>query len=342
MSEGRWKSILAVVTDPFAREQLAASKAARVAARTGAQLTLFNAFMVPQPTSGALMDSSEQVLAGAIRQRRERLQALAARLRSAGSRPIRVAVEWDFPAHEAIVRQALAMKPDLVIAESHRHGRLARWVLANTDWELIRTCPTPLWFVRSDALPRAPRVMVAVDPRHTHAKPARLDDRLLAAARAIVQHVGGAIEIVHAYEPPLTASSGALMEPVRWPVAPQRGRDFVEAVHGAVNRLADRHEIPERHRLIEEGPTSEVLARLARTRKVDVLVMGAVSRSLLERPVIGSTAERVIDRVGCDLFIAKPAGFKTTVPRRERRMSSPRRLSRAGARSERQPAAMSL
>ena len=38
--------------------------------------------------------------------------------------------------------------------------------------------------------------------------------------------------------------------------------------------------------------------------------MGAVSRSLLARPVIGNTAERVIDHVDCDVFIVKPAAFK--------------------------------
>jgi universal stress protein E len=253
-----------------------------------------------------------------------------------------VAVEWDFPAHEAIVRQVLATKPDLVVAESHRHGRMARWLLANTDWELIRTCPVPLWFVRSDALPRKLRAMVAVDPRHTHAKPARLDDRLLEAARTIESDVGAQIEIVHAYEPPLSGASGTLLEPVRWPIAPERGRRFVDEVHRAVHRLADRYEIPEKHRLIEAGPTTDVLAELARTRKVDLMVMGAVSRSLIERPVIGSTAERLIDHVDCDVFIVKPAGFRTPVPRRERRPPSLRASRRAGARREREPAAAAL
>src|SRR6185503_15852365 len=33
------------------------------------------------------------------------------------------AVEWDYPAHEAIVRRALATSADLIIAECHRGGR---------------------------------------------------------------------------------------------------------------------------------------------------------------------------------------------------------------------------
>jgi len=46
--------ILVVVTNVFAREQLAAKKAAAVAKRSGARVVLFNTFMVPQPASDAV------------------------------------------------------------------------------------------------------------------------------------------------------------------------------------------------------------------------------------------------------------------------------------------------
>lgn len=36
---------------------------------------------------------------------------------------------------------------------------------------------------------------------------------------------------------------------------------------------------------------------------------------MLKRPVIGSTAESVIDHVDCDVLVVKPAGFKTPVKR---------------------------
>jgi universal stress protein E len=40
------------------------------------------------------------------------------------------------------------------------------------------------------------------------------------------------------------------------------------------------------------------------------MVMGAVSRSGLDRIFLGSTAERVLDRLPCDLLIVKPKGFQ--------------------------------
>jgi universal stress protein E len=44
--------------------------------------------------------------------------------------------------------------------------------------------------------------------------------------------------------------------------------------------------------------------------------MGAISRSGIKRLFVGHTAERVIDRLGCDVLVLKPAGFRTPVPRR--------------------------
>jgi universal stress protein E len=37
--------------------------------------------------------------------------------------------------------------------------------------------------------------------------------------------------------------------------------------------------------------------------------MGAIARRGLSRLFIGSTAERVLDKLPCDLVIVKPAGF---------------------------------
>jgi universal stress protein E len=161
---------------------------------------------------------------------------------------------------------------------------------------------------------------VGVDPRHTHAKPSRLDDRLLQGASALTAQLGGTVSIVHAYEATVSAYTEIPMELMRLQSSVQRTRDFAEKTTRAVAKLAARYGIEAADCHVEEGITSEVIARLARRRDTDVLVLGAVSRSMLARPVIGSTAERVIDAVDCDLFVVKPAGFKTLVKRRRGKM----------------------
>ena len=309
----RWQTILVVVANPFASKQLAATKAAAIAKRCGARVVLFNAFMVPQPVNDVPMGSREQIIASAIRQREQQLRGIASRVRL--PRNTQHIVRWDYPIYEAIIRQVRKTRPNLVIADSHREGKLARLVLANTDWQLIRECPCPLWFVRASGLPRAQRVLVAVDPRHTHAKPAKLDDRLLQAARVVERQLGGRISLVHAYETPASAVPGMMMEPLRLPLSPQRTREFVASTTAAVAKLADKYGLDGADCAIREGVAYNVIPAEVRRCKADLLVMGAVSRSLLARPIIGSTAERVIDHVDCDVFVVKPAGFKSRVKR---------------------------
>ena len=319
----RWQTIMVVVTNPFAREQLAATKAAAAARRCGARVVLFNTFMIPQPVADVPMGSPEAIIESAIRQRRSALRAIVARLRL--PRNTECVVRWDCPIDEAIVRQVRRTKPDLLISESHRHGRLTRLVLANTDWLLIRDCPCALWFVRSKTLPRNPRVLVAVDPRHAHAKPARLDNRLLQAAQGFTQQLGGSIGVVHAYERLEDVVPGVLRRPLRPRQPNQEARRFIAATTELVTKLAARHDISAGQCAVREGAADDVLPAEAERLRADVLVMGAVSRSFLMRPVIGNIAERVIDRVDCDIFIVKPAGFKA-------RSSAPHRH---GQRSER-------
>jgi universal stress protein E len=321
----RWKLVMVVVTDPFAREQLAAEKAAAVARKCKSKIVLFNAFMVPQPVSDVSMGSHEQIIEAAVRQRREQLACIAARLKLPAS--TQCIARWDYPIHEAVVRQVQQIKPDVLIAESHRHGRLARIVLANTDWQLMRDCPCPLWFVRSAAVPKRSRWLVAVDPRHAHAKPAKLDERLLRAAQGAVQQLGGSVSVAHAYETPPTAIAEVLLEPVRLPRPTEQTREFVATTARTVLNLAARHGIAAEDCVVREGETADVLAAEAKRLRADVLVMGAVSRSLVTRPVIGATAERVIDHVDCDVFVVKPAGFKAPV----------RRSAVRGARSRAEP-----
>ncbi len=324
MSTKHWRTIMVVITNPFAREQLAATKAAAAARRCGARLVLFNTFMIPQPVSDVAMDSRDAIIASAIRQRRSALRAIASGLRM--PRNTECVVQWDYPIDEAIVRQVRKTKPDVLISESHRHGRLARIVLANTDWQLIRDCPCALWFVRSKALPRSPQVLVAIDPRHAHAKPARLDDRLLQAAQGFTQQLGGRIGVVHAYESSLDAVPGVLRRPIRPPQQSSGARPFVATTTKLVTKLAEKYGVGAEDCAVREGAVDKVVAAEAARLDADVLVMGAVSRSLLARPVIGNTAEQVIDHVDCDVFIVKPAGFKALArvswregQRRERR-----------------------
>ena len=81
----------------------------------------------------------------------------------------------------------------------------------------------------------------------------------------------------------------------------------------AVQAIAERHGVPRDRVQVLQGGPRRVLVEAAEQLRADVVVMGAVSRNAVERLFIGSTAESVLDKIGCDLLIVKPAGSKSPI-----------------------------
>jgi universal stress protein E len=89
--------------------------------------------------------------------------------------------------------------------------------------------------------------------------------------------------------------------------------DLVHQRRTAVLRLMEGRSIPGARLRLAEGRPEAELPTLAEDLEIDVLVAGAVSRSRLEQVFIGGTAERLLDRVGCDLLVVQPPGFVSPV-----------------------------
>lgn len=87
-----------------------------------------------------------------------------------------------------------------------------------------------------------------------------------------------------------------------------------------MERLANRHGVLPAHRYVFPGEASRVLPEAVLHVGADILLLGAVSRSRLDQPFIGTTAERVIDRVECDVFVVKPVSFRSPVSRHRPRL----------------------
>lgn len=296
--DGGFSSILVGIREPSGRRQLALDRAAVLARASGARLTLFHAFAAPLPLPHPLPSDPVRLLKAVARDRLAELQALAGPLRRAGLK-VECLASWDFPPAHAIVRQARRQRPDLVVAESHRHSRLARWLLANNDWDLIRECPCPVWFVKRWRWPARPLVLAAVDPAHAQARPSGLDTRILQAAANAAGPLGGRLGLVHAGTPGAPAGTRATLQ-----------------------RLARRHAIPPALQWVADGDPASLLPASTAELKAAVLVMGAVSRRSGTQAFIGNTAEAVIDAVDCDLLIIKPRGFRSALPRERPRIAT--------------------
>ena len=309
------RHILVAIADPSARSTPALSRAAEIAGKTGATITLFHSLYSPYVAGEQFYSPTDlqQDIEAAVNARKKGLERLARRLAEEGIKT-HVRCRWDYPVHESLVREVMREKVDLVVLESHQHGAVARLMLTNTDWQLLRLCPCPVLLVKTTRkYARAP-VLVAVDPMHSHAKPADLDRKLLDTGEALAEILGGRVHAAHAYVLTSPLSSGFMVEPMPLPVeiAEQHSAD----VRAAFKRLVAPYKMGPRRAHLRTGLPVDELPDVAKEIGASVVVMGVVSRSGLKRLFIGHTAERVIDRLKCDVLIVKPDGFKTPVPKR--------------------------
>lgn len=98
------------------------------------------------------------------------------------------------------------------------------------------------------------------------------------------------------------------MAPIALPM-PEIAAEMEQRHTAAVHALADAHGIPRERAYLRKGGSRDVLIEATAELGADFLVMGAVSRSALERAFLGSTAEAVLDRLSCDVVVVKPEGF---------------------------------
>ncbi len=211
---------------------------------------------------------------------------------------IRICASWDAPFHEGIIRTALREDARFVLKEVHYHSLISRVLFSHTDWQLIRSCPVPLWLVKPETDMLKPVILVAVDPLHDRGKPASLDTRVLSEAFEIAGRLEGDVHVVHVYNP------------YESPDLPER----IESRHSEpLEELTERFELPSDRIHMLGGDITELLPRVAQEKNAALIVMGSVMRPRLAGAMIGSTAEAVLDRLHCDVLVIKPGQFVSPV-----------------------------
>lgn len=308
------------VVDPTTSVQPAVHRAAWLAKQVGAELDLFICFYNEYLSGERFFDapSLKNARADVVERNKAYLEKLAEPLRSAGL-TVNTKVTWDHPLYEGIVRHAMSSKADLVFKDTHHHSAIERALLTNTDWNLIRTCPTPLWLVKARDMQPKPVFVASIDPTHEHDKPASLDDNLLALANKLGTQTNAEVHAFHSFDPRIalaTATANAYIpaslpyDEIERDMREQHGRRFEE--------ILESHDIAEDRRHLISGATHEELPEIARNLNADVILMGAIARNRWKRLFVGATAERTLEHLPCDLLIVKPDWFESPVEARSK------------------------
>ncbi|MFE8073165.1 universal stress protein [Marinobacteraceae bacterium S3BR75-40.1] len=298
-------SKLLVVLNPEENNQPVIQRARLLAQRYGAAVHLFVADYSSALERAYLFDRQgfEEARAGYIKGRERWLEEQAEDLHKEGVE-VSTAVHWAKPLYEAVKREAEAIGADLVVKTTHHHSALARVLLTPGDWHLIRELSIPLLLVREIMWEDHIRLAACVDPTHEHESDtgdSSRDERILETSHDLAVQLPAELHVIHACEPMptgLVPEFDALMvdmDSLRGEIRDTHQKALDALLENRVESTTMVH--------FEEGPAETVIPETVKREAIDLVVLGAVSRTGLDRLLIGSTAERVMDLVDADLLI---------------------------------------
>ena len=308
-------SKLLCVIDPTVDEQPALQRAAWVARSTGAELELmicyYNQYLSDSRIFGG--PSMDDARATATRRHESMLEALAEPLRNEGL-VVQITAIFDHPLYAGVIRQAARSGTDMVFKDTHHHAAISRALFTNTDWNLTRACPVPLWLVKPHPIDDPVVLIAAIDPLNQNDKPAALDDQILQLSKGIAAALQGDVHAFHSYNPTaaLSIATANAYIPVSLPIDEIESQ-MCEKHKKRFDEITEFHQIEEERCHLISGLAHEELPALAADLNATVVIMGAVARNPWKRIFIGATAERTMEHLPCDLLIVKPDWFHTPV-----------------------------
>ncbi|MFN3991248.1 MAG: universal stress protein [Erythrobacter sp.] len=275
-----------VATDLSHRSDVAVDRAAQLAQRLAAKLSILHVIEQDQPVR---LFETDTALARAVLE--QQAKGLPAGL------SVEVLIETGDP-FEQIGLVASEGDYDLIVIGRHRK-RLVRDLFVGTTaervvWHGIR----PVLLVKAESTTPYQRVAIAVDGSETCAKALR-------AAKALGLTNAARVRVVHAHEPFATAMMAghsdvrAVADHVDSELASAR-EDLAKFLHDSGHgELADTI-------YIDEGAPITVLRSFIHDSGTDLLVMGTHGRTGIGRLMLGSVAEEALRTLDLDILVVPP------------------------------------
>lgn len=260
-------------------------------------------FALPAEPSAA---ADEQLLADL----RAMLDEAALPLRTA-DRQVEVRIVRGRPA-SALLDEAIAMRPDLLVAGSRGHGALASMLIGSVSAELVDHAPCPVLVARH---PRVERLVVGVDGSPS-------GDGALALLQRWPLFAGQPATVVTVSEPSVDWAGpiGPSMYPAwvhaRRPAAERRAELEANAAR-ATEQLA-RAGMAAAFELREGDPAEQLIAA-AEVVGADLIVVGSRGLSTIPRLLLGSVARKVLLHAPQSVLVVREPRERVGEPERARR-----------------------
>jgi nucleotide-binding universal stress UspA family protein len=220
------------------------------------------------------------------------MQNLASRAAKAGV-PLETQVGLgDIPSE--ICRFVERAKIDLVVAGTHGSKGFERWLIGSVTEKLMRHCPVPLLVVggrnkAADSLPEIQRILATTDFSEGTA-------HALNYAFSIAQEAQAEVDLLHVVD------DLALIGPTA-----NVRESLIDGVRKKLDRLVPSTARSSQPRTtVAIGVPYQAILKTARKDKAGMIVMNIHGKGMLDRVLVGSTAERVVRGAACPVLLIPP------------------------------------
>jgi nucleotide-binding universal stress UspA family protein len=294
------KTILCPV-DFFPAADAAANYAAALAANYGAGLHLLHVITPAPVTAYEYALDSAQIMKTMEANAEEEMVRLAAKVKETG-----IEVDYEIrvgDVYEEIKQSIEAVKPQIIVMGTHGRRGVERWFMGSTTEKLMRHSPVPLIAISASGekagVPRFRRILVTTDFSEGTSD-------ALNYAFSVAQENESQITLLHIVHDVAADVSGKYRE------------SLLQGVHKQLDDLVPPEATTwcDVKTQVEIGVPYRIILRILEDERVDLLVMNIHGKGMLDRALLGSTAERVVRVAPCPVMLIPP--LKKKLKRRAR------------------------
>jgi len=221
-------------------------------------------------------------------------------------------IVWGKPIYESINQKTDAGNYDLVIKSTHGHPMLNKIFFTPNDWQLLKTSKKPIILAKSRKDGKYTNIMAAIDPSNRSEHSESLDPKILHTAREVAASTDAKVHAAHCYDPiayqlwtDIGIGMGAGMGPADFTMGQDNYDQYMHQLEKdnqtKFEEAVSQVNFPKEYLHLEEGYPEQILPELVKKESIDLLVMGTSYHSGL----IGSTIEKILDDVDCDVMAVR-------------------------------------
>lgn len=291
-----------VYFDPAEDNLAVFNKAGYLAQKLGTRLFLFtngynSSLANKHPVDAASGERSRDAFVGRLE---KSLQEEAEQLRAKGVEVIVKAV-WDKSPWHAMSELLQDQSFEFIVKGTHHQNVMQRTFFSSTDWDLMRCSPLPVLLVKSEPWPESLHMTACVDPIEHGDQPKILDKAIVMQGKAWQEQLNAKLEVLNVYDPTPFMVYMDPPVPDTTPITEALAQQHQEAL----NALLVESGLPTSIGKLEAGTPTATIPDLLYEGNTQIVIMGAQTREGIGRWLIGHTAEKVLDRITCDILVIK-------------------------------------